>query len=261
MPAVPGRAELPAAMVWTGRVAGLSDVTETGTHLRIGGAASLEGAWSALAHHWPGLIPAWERFASPSIRVIGTMEGNLVSGSPVGDSCPVLLVLDAGLVLRRGTQTAGFLWQTLTSGYRATVLEAGEFLTAIVVPGAAMSLDVHSYKVSRRFDSDISTVSGAFALELDGGLITTVRVAFGGMSAMVHRARAMEGAMHGRPWDEAAMPAAQEALGRDFAPIGDHRASADYRLRVARGLLERWWRQSRADRPESLAVSEAWGSR
>ena len=67
--------------------------------------------------------------------------------------------------------------------------------------------------------------------------------------------------MHGRDWDAAALAAAQEALSRDYAPIGDHRASADYRLRAARGLLERWWRQSRADRPESLAVTEVWGSR
>ncbi len=261
VPAVPGRAVLPAALVWTGRVAGLSDVTETGTHLSIGGAASLESAWSALAHHWPGLIPAWERFASPPVRVIGTMAGNLVSGSPVGDSMPVLLVLDAGLVLRRGNHERRISLADLPSGYRATVLEAGEFISRIEVPAAAMSLDVHAYKVARRFDSDIATISGAFALGLDGGRITTVRVAFGGMSAVVHRASAVEGALHGRDWDAAALAAAQEALSRDYAPIGDHRASADYRLRAARGLLERWWRQSRADRPESLAVSEAWGSR
>ena len=260
VPAVPGRADLPPILVWTGRVAGLADVSESQAHLVIGGAASLESAWAALARRWPGLVPTWERFAAPPVRVVGTMAGNLVTGSPVGDSMPVLLVLDAELVLRRGSRQRRIAVGSLPSGYRATVLEPGEYISRIEVPLASRSLDVRAYKVARRFDSDIATISGAFALGLEGSRITTARVAFGGMSAVVHRATEVESALTGREWDEAALVASQEALARDYTPIGDHRGSADYRLRAARGLLERWWRQSRPVDRQATADTDVWGA-
>jgi xanthine dehydrogenase small subunit len=260
VPSVPGRDDLPSSLVWTGRSPGLSDVTEGATHLSIGGAASLEAAWAALAERCPGLIAAWERFAAPPVRVVGTMAGNLVTGSPVGDSMPVLLVLDAELVLRRGDVERRIPVASLPSGYRTTVLAPGEYISRIDVPLVALALDVRAYKVARRFDSDISTLSGAFALGLEGSRISTVRVAFGGMSAVVHRAGEVERALAGREWDAAALADAQEALARDYAPIGDHRGSADYRRRAAGGLLERWWRQTRPDHPESVATTEVWGT-
>lgn len=260
VPAVPGRGDLPATLVWTGRVAGLSDVTESATHLSIGGAASLESAWAALAGHCPGLLSAWKRFASPPVRLAGTVAGNLVTGSPVGDMMPVLLVLEADLALRQGDRVRRIPVASLPSGYRTTVLEPGEFISRIEVPVPALSLDLRAFKVARRFDSDISTVSGAFALGFDGERIATVRVAFGGMSAVVHRASAVEDVLAGQQWDAATLASAQEALTHDYAPISDHRGSSEYRLRAARGLLERWWRQSRPDDPQSTATTEVWGS-
>jgi xanthine dehydrogenase small subunit len=260
VPAVPGRADLPSTLVWTGRVCGLTDVTESATGLRIGGAATLETAWAALAGHWPGVLAVWERFAAPPVRFAGTMAGNVVTGSPVGDSMPVLLVLDAALVLRRGDEVRRIPVSALASGYRATVLEPGEYVSRIEVPLASPSLDVRAYKVARRFDSDIATVSGAFALALEDSRIATVRVAFGGMSAVTHRASEVEAVLAGHEWNAAALASAQDALARDYTPISDHRGSSDYRLRAARGLLERWWRQSRPEDPQSSAASEVWGS-
>jgi xanthine dehydrogenase small subunit len=260
VPAVPGRGDLPTALVWTGRIAGMPDVTETSTHLRIGGAASLEDSWAALAGHCPGLVPAWERFAAPPVRVAGTMAGNLVTGSPVGDSMPVLLVLEAAVVLRHGRGERRIAVADLPSGYRTTVLAPGEYVSRIDVPLAGLSRDVRAYKVARRFDSDIATISAAFALSLDGTRIASVRVAFGGMSAVVHRAGEIEGVLTDREWDASALAAAQEALVHDYAPIDDHRGSAEYRMNAARGLLERWWRQTRPHHPESPDMTQVWGT-
>jgi xanthine dehydrogenase small subunit len=260
VPAVPGRLDLPTALVWTGRVAGMSGIVETESELRIGGAASLEDAWAALAERWPGLRTAWMRFASPPVRRAATMAGNLATGSPVGDSLPVLLVLDARVVLRQGDRERSVDIARFHTGYRSTVLQAGEYISRIVVPRAALDLDVRAYKVARRFDSDIATLSACFALGLGGDRIDVARAAFGGMSGVVHRATGVERALVGRVWDESTLRGAQSALAGDYAPISDHRGSAAYRMMAARGLLDRWWRQTRPSASQPEASTDVWSA-
>jgi xanthine dehydrogenase small subunit len=252
------RTEAPS-IVWTGRVRGLADIAETDTHLLIGAAASLESAWAALAARAPALTPMWLRFASPAIRHTGTMGGNVVNGSPIGDSAPVLLALDARLVLRGREGERVVDLGDFYVGYGQNLLAAGEVLERIEVPLAAFVRDLRAYKLSRRFDSDISAVSGAFAGVVGDGVMTEVRLAFGGMAAVVRRAAAAEAALRGAPWTEASLRNAQRALAVDFAPMSDHRGAADYRMRVAQGLLERWWLQTRQDQPLAAADTEVWG--
>ena len=247
-------------LIWTGRVAELREVHVRAHEIRIGAAASLEDAWAALAAQAPDLTDMWRRFASPGIRHAGTMGGNVVNGSPIGDSAPVLLALDATIELRQGSRMRLLPLHDFSLGYQSNALHPGEFVTAIVVPRHAFDREVRAYKVSRRFDSDISSVSAAFAITLVDGDVHDVRLAFGGLAPVVRRAAFTEQAVTGRPWDEATVRVAQSTLLTDFQPISDHRASAEYRMRAARGLLERFWLQTRLDDPEPRERTEVWES-
>ncbi len=236
-------ADLPE-LIWTARVDELRVIDRTQTHLVIGAAAPLEDAWAALVAHAPALEQMWLRFASPSIRHTATMGGNVVNGSPIGDSAPVLLALDAELVVVGPEGTRRVPLDQFYLGYQANDLRPGEVVARIEIPLSAFSRDLRAYKVSRRFDSDISAVSAACALAVVDDRVVDVRLAFGGLAPVVHRAEQAEAALVGRQWNDSAMRAAQEALVADFSPITDHRATAEYRMQVARGLLERLYRQT-----------------
>jgi xanthine dehydrogenase small subunit len=239
-------------LIFTGAVAELHRIDEADGTLRIGAAASLEAAWAALARHWPALTEMWLRFASPPIRHAGTMGGNVANGSPIGDSAPVLMALDAVLVLRRGERQRRVALNEFYLGYRVNALEAGEFVEAIELPlpNARHEWRLRAYKIGKRFDSDISAVSVGLAIRLDAaGHVADVRIAFGGMAAVVKRAAQAEAALRGRAWDEAALADAQSALTRDFQPLTDLRASAAYRMQVAQNLLRRFWLETRLQAP------------
>ncbi|HEY0857543.1 MAG TPA: xanthine dehydrogenase small subunit [Albitalea sp.] len=236
-------------LISVGGVDELKRIEEHDGELLIGAGVSLETAWRTLAGHLPALTDMWLRFASPPIRHAGTMGGNVANGSPIGDSAPVLMALDASLVLRRGARVRRLPLQDFYTGYMTNRLEPGEFVQAIAVPLAAMRRTLRAYKISKRFDSDISAVCGAFALTLDGDRVSELRLAFGGMAAVVRRAAAAEAALAGQPWTDAAVQAAQAALALDFTPLTDMRASAAYRLRVAQNLLRRFWLETRVTDP------------
>jgi xanthine dehydrogenase small subunit len=240
-------------IVFIGAVAELKQIDERdgehGPELRIGAGASLEAAWAALAKRLPTLTDVWLRFASPPIRNAGTMGGNVANGSPIGDSAPVLIALDAQIELRRGARVRRMPLDTFYTGYLKNRLEPGEFVQALAVPRAAMRREVRAYKISKRFDCDISALCAGFAIELDGGVVTAVRLAYGGMAAIVKRAARAESAIAGRPWTQATVDAAKAALAEDFEPLTDMRASAGYRLQVAQNLLQRLWLETRAENP------------
>ncbi len=228
--------------------------------LWIGAAAPLEAAWRALARRHPGVAAIGLRFGSPAVRNAGTMGGNVANGSPIGDSTPVLLALDARLDLRRGGRLRTLALADFHTGYQRSRLEGGEFVQAIRVPPAVPGLVVRAYKVSKRFDCDISAVCGAFAVALDDdGALRHVRLAWGGMAATARRAATAEAALLGRPWDEAALRDAQAALAADFAPLDDLRASAAYRMQAAQNLLERFWLETRVAGALPAAALDVWG--
>jgi len=216
--------------------------------LSIGAAASLEDAWSALARRHPELTEMWLRFASPPVRHAGTLGGNIANGSPIGDGAPVLMALDASLLLRQGRATRRVRLDAFYLDYMTNVLQPGEFVQAIEVPAPSFT-QLRAYKMSKRFDSDISGLSAGLALTLDGTTVRDARFAFGGMAAVVRRAAQAEAAVRGQPWNQGSAEAAATALARDFAPISDLRASASYRQRVAANLLRRFWLETRCDAP------------
>ena len=121
-----------------------------------------------------------------------------------------------------------------------------------------MSRQVRAYKISKRFDCDISALCAGFSIELDGEIVKTVRLAFGGMAATVKRGAKAEAALLGKAWNEDSVNAAKAALAEDFKPMSDMRASADYRLQVAQNLIQRLWLETRAQQPVSIAETSVW---
>jgi len=230
-------------------VAEMKVIETRGDTLYIGAGASLEAAYGALASRVPSLTDVWLRFASPPIRHAGTMGGNVANGSPIGDSPPVLMALDADIELRQGERVRRMPLSSFYLDYMKNRLEPGEFVQGLVIPLAAMQRQVRVYKISKRFDCDISALCAGFAIALDGEVVKEVRLAFGGMAAVVKRATLAEAALVGQPWTQAAVKRAQAALAEDFKPLSDMRASAAYRMQVAQNLLQRLWLETRINDP------------
>ncbi|MGH8820561.1 MAG: xanthine dehydrogenase small subunit, partial [Rhodoferax sp.] len=172
-------------IIYVGDVEELKTIREADRELYIGAGASLEAAWSALARRVPTLTDVWLRFASPPIRNAGTMGGNVANGSPIGDSPPILMALDADIELRQGSRVRRMPLSDFYIDYMKNRLESGEFVQGLAVPLAAMKRQVRAYKISKRFDCDISALCAGLAIELDGDQVKAVRLAFGGMAATV----------------------------------------------------------------------------
>jgi xanthine dehydrogenase small subunit len=224
----------------------LQSISASADGLRIGAAVSLNDAYAALSQHYPQLAELWERFASVPIRNAGTLGGNIANGSPIGDSMPWLIAVGAEVVLRSADAARQIPLEDLYLGYMQQSRQPEEIIEAVLVPLPADKLRFRTWKVCKRYDSDISAVCAAFAIWLDDGVITRARVAFGGMAATPKRAAACEAALIGQPWSQATAEQAMAALAGDYAPLSDMRASAEYRQRVARNLLQRFYLETGA---------------
>ncbi|MBV9421151.1 MAG: FAD binding domain-containing protein, partial [Alphaproteobacteria bacterium] len=179
------------------------------------------------------------RLGSVQVRNAGTIGGNIANGSPIGDSPPPLIALGSTLVLRRGTTRRTMPLEDFYIAYGQQDRQPGEFVERITVPRLKANEDFRVYKLSKRFDQDISAVCGAFKLAGDGNVIRDARLCYGGMAGIPKRAAAAEAALAGKPFTEAAVRAAMAALERDFTPLTDMRASARYRMETAKNMLRR----------------------
>jgi xanthine dehydrogenase small subunit len=239
-------------ILFIGNVSELKTISRDAQWLTIGAAASLEDAYATLTAFYPELAELWTRFASLPIRNAGTLGGNIANGSPIGDSMPALIALETEIVLQKGDKTRTLALDTFYLGYQKTALEAGEFVVSVRVPLPSTTLHFRTYKVSKRYDQDISAVCAAFALKLDGGRVTSARIAFGGMAATPKRATHAEGVLLDNEWNEANARQATLALDIDFQPLTDMRASSAYRSKVARNLLWRFFLETRENAPLAL---------
>ncbi|WP_459619765.1 xanthine dehydrogenase small subunit [Burkholderia sp. 3C] len=239
-------------VIYLGQVAALREIAEADGWLEIGAGVTVERAYAALAVHYPELTEMWRRFASLPIRNAGTLGGNVANGSPIGDSMPGLIALGAHVVLRGPDATRELPLEALYLAYQKKDMAPDEFVAALRVPlrtGARANLQFRTYKLSKRFDSDISAVCAAFSFIADGDTIREPRIAFGGMAATPKRGAHTEAALDGARWHEATAQAAMQALERDYAPLSDMRATGAYRLDAARNLLYRFWLETRTDAP------------
>ena len=234
------------------RVAALRTVDTTPQHIRIGAAVTLTDAFAALTAQWPQLHRFATRFAGLPVRNAGTLGGNVANGSPIGDSMPLLIALRAQVVLAstRGERTLAL--EDLYTGYRQNAMAPDELLVHILVPRPADTERLAVYKVSKRFDDDISAVCLALNLEIAGGVVQRARIGAGGVAATPARARQAEAALQGQPWTEATVQRAALALQAEFSPISDMRASGAYRSAVLGNLLQRYWLESQGQQAASL---------
>jgi xanthine dehydrogenase small subunit len=240
------------------RVKDLAVVDEADDGLMIGAMVSHRDATDALARLHPDLGELMRRFASIQIRNAGTVGGNIANGSPIGDLPPALIALDARLTLRRGVERREIPLEDFFIAYGKQDRAPGEFVESVFVPALHSEHGFACYKLSKRFDQDISAVMGAFRLKLERGKVTEARIAFGGMAATPKRAAKAEAALVGKAFDGAAIESAAAALAEDFAPITDMRASKDYRLRAAQNLLRRFHLENAAgDHPATRVLELA----
>lgn len=227
-------------IIYTGDVAELSAIEETDDTFRFGAGVSYAAIEHLLAREFPDLGEVLERLGSPQIRNVGTLGGNIGNASPIGDTPPALIVLGATLTLQSASGTRSLPIEEYFLDYKKTALQPGEFIAAIEIPRNTGGAAFRMYKISKRFDDDISAVCGAFIASVDGGALRDVRIGYGGMAAIPKRATNCEAVLEGQPLSEALIERAAEALAQDFSPIDDVRASADYRLTVAQNLLRKY---------------------
>jgi xanthine dehydrogenase small subunit len=239
-------------LVYVGQIAELQKLETNGEWIEIGAGVSVEKAYAEIAKQYPELTEMWQRFASLPIRNAGTLGGNIANGSPIGDSMPGLIALGARVIVRGGEIEREMPLEDLYLAYQKKDMAEHEFVVGLKVPtrsGARANLQFRTYKLSKRFDSDISAVCAAFSFIADGKLIREPRVAFGGMAATPKRATHVEAVLGDAEWHEATAQAAMLALGNDYAPLSDMRATSDYRLEAAKNTLYRFWLETRPHNP------------
>ncbi|GEQ98411.1 xanthine dehydrogenase small subunit [Iodidimonas gelatinilytica] len=226
--------------------------------LEIGAGVRHSDAMDRLGALYPDFGELLRRFGSVQVRNSGTLGGNIANGSPIGDSPPPLIALGARIVLRRGDVRRELALEDFFIDYGKQDRQAGEFLESVHVPLPIADRIFKCYKISKRFDQDISAVCAALSIRLEGDRVCEARIAFGGMAATPKRASRAESALMGQKFTEATMRQAMKKLADDFAPITDMRASADYRLKVAQNLLLKAWLESAGDEgPLRLVGKEA----
>ena len=217
----------------------MKQITLTDQEIRLGAMVDMNRMREAIAPLHPSYGEMIRRFASQQVRAAATLGGNIANGSPIGDNPPALIALGARLHLRQGDSRRDIAIEDFFIDYGKQDRRPGEFVEAVSIPRQPDRLRV--YKLSKRFDQDISAVLGAFNVTVSGGLVTAARIAFGGLAATPKRANALEAALTGKPWNEASVTTAMAALAQDFTPLSDMRASAEYRLETAKNMLARYF--------------------
>jgi xanthine dehydrogenase small subunit len=236
--------------VFIGDIADLRRIEESPDALTLGAAVRYSEAREALARLHPDLGELVRRIGGVQVRNAGTIGGNIANGSPIGDMPPALIALGAELTLRRGGERRTIVLEDFFLSYGKQDRAPGEFVESVRIPRPSPDMLVRVVKLSKRFDSDISGVCGAFALRIREGIVSEVRIAFGGMAGIPARAPGCEAALAGRAWTGEAVEAAAQALAEDYQPLDDLRGSAAYRRKVAANLLRRIW----AEQTEPVSV-------
>lgn len=207
--------------------------------IHIGAGVTITALADALVPLYPGLRDILHRYASVQIRNAATIGGNIANGSPIGDGPPALIALGAELTLRKGDERRSIPLESFFVDYGKQDRAPGEFVESISIPRQPDQF--RAYKLSKRFDQDISAVCGCFNVVVEGGVVASARIAFGGMAGIPKRAAQVEAALIGQPWTIDTINAAAPAWALDFAPMSDMRASADYRLETAKNMLTRYF--------------------
>lgn len=229
-----------ASAIFISHLEDLHHVEETETGLTIGACVTYTEFQDRIATHFPQIAGYWNRIGGEQVRNMGTVGGNVANGSPIGDTPPVLIALGASVTLRTGTEQRTVPVENFFIDYGEQDREVGDFVEALHIPYCGEDWSFAAYKVSKRRDEDISSVAAAFRIRIADGKVAEAVIAYGGMAATPKRARTVEKLLTGKPWTAQTIADAQAGFADDFSPIGDWRASAEYRALVARKLLTRF---------------------
>ncbi len=228
------------ALIDLTRVKELQEISVTEGGVVLGAAITYSAARDLLCGHYPGIATLLSRIASEQIRNRGTIGGNIANGSPIGDMPPALIALGASVELIGHSGMRELALEDYFIAYGQQDRQPDEVLARIRIPALHPSARFQTYKISKRFDQDISAVCGAFYTQLDGETVRDVRICFGGMAGTPRRALQAEGILRGSRFDQSIVEDAAAALAKDFTPLTDLRASAAYRMLVAQNLLRKF---------------------
>lgn len=235
------------------RCTDLRDITINDNTIHIGAGATMTQVLATMRTYHPSYAEMIRRYGSEQVRNAATIGGNIANGSPIGDNPPALIALDATLHLRHGETTREMPVADFFVAYGKQDRMPGELVTGVTLPKHAP--DLRCYKISKRFDQDISAVCGCFNITVANNTVTDARIAFGGMAGTPHRATSVENALIGQPWTRGTITAAAAKFSDDYTPMSDMRASAEYRLRIAQNLMERYFTDRTGQTTSVLEVS------
>ena len=205
-------------------------------YIEVGAATSLIKFENKIKKYYPDFYTILKRYGSVQIRNVGTIGGNIATASPIGDTLPILLSLKADIVIQGLNKRKLLPINNFFTGYRKTKLKKNEFIYSIKIPLFKKNI-FKAFKISKRFDDDISSICGSFNFEINNNKIKKVYIAYGGMAAVPKRAKACEEILKNKPLKISTFIKAKDYLDKDFEPISDMRASKEYRLEVAKNLL------------------------
>ncbi len=240
-------------VIFLNRCDDLKNITITEGEIRLGTMVDMNRMGAALADLHPSYAEMIRRYASVQVRHAATVGGNIANGSPIGDNPPALIALGATLHLRKGDTRRSIPLEDFFIDYGKQDRAPGEFVEAVSFLRQPDRLKC--YKLSKRFDQDISAVCGCFNITVTDGTVSQARIAFGGMAGIPKRATHVEAALIGKPWTAATIQAALPAFADDYQPLTDMRASATYRLETAKAMLERYFLEDQGEVTDVLKVT------
>ena len=238
-----------STIIYLGNVDALNTITEDRDTLHIGAGVKYADALNQLGALYPHMDTVMRRIGATQVRNLGTIGGNIANGSPIGDMPPLLIAAGAKLVLGGAEGERTIPLADYFIDYGKQDLRTGEFVKSITIPKPRANQNYFAYKISKRFESDISAVCMAMSFDLEDGVCTNVCIAYGGMAATPKRAIASKKTLEGNDWTEINVRKAMTALTSDFTPIDDMRATKDYRMQVAQNLILKAWLEEQSDAP------------
>lgn len=227
--------------IFVGGLTDLQSMTVTDEAVTIGAGVSYSAFVPVLQEHFPHMDELWRRIGGEQVRNMGTLGGNIANGSPIGDTPPAFIALGATLTLRSKSGSRTLPLEDFFLTYGKQDRRPDEFVESLTLPKAPEGSMNAVYKISKRRDEDISALCGAFSLTVTGGTVSSARIAFGGMAGTPVRAKHVELALVGKPWNRATIDAARNEFSKDYQPLTDWRATAEYRLKAAENLLTRFY--------------------
>jgi xanthine dehydrogenase small subunit len=237
-----GKLETPKAMALY-HIEELNKISQDSTHMTVGACVTLTDFENYCEKHFPEMSRMLHIFASPQIKNQGTLVGNVVNASPIADTIPFLMVADAEVIIESSNGKRSVVLKNFYKGYKQLDLTADEIVIGIKIPLLKKRESLKLYKASMRKDLDISAVTFAGFMKLDGDKITEVRLAYGGVAATVVRLPTLEKDLTGQNFSQALFEQKAQEIGKLISPLSDLRASKEYRLLVAKNYLKKFARE------------------